>query len=104
MTQMSITERLAMIATGRHLDLADIVAADAKAEIERLQQECARLASERACFEIDVRRLRTALEAIKTLKPLEPIGAWGDPYAEMTVSAIGIAVNALAGHPLGEKA
>ncbi len=46
------------------------------------------------------KRLRAALEAIKTLEPLQPVGGWGDPYLEMTISAIGIATNALAGRAL----
>jgi chromosome segregation ATPase len=47
---------------------------DAKAEIERLQQECARLASERACLEIDVGRLRAAMEAEIELHDLATAG------------------------------
>lgn len=38
MSSMTITERLDRIGRGEHLDLADIVCRDAKAEIERLNK------------------------------------------------------------------
>jgi hypothetical protein len=37
MAKMTIKQRLSIIADGRHLNLADIVAADALAEIKRLE-------------------------------------------------------------------
>lgn len=40
---MDITERLEMIASGQHLDLADIVCRDAVREIEQLRDEVGRL-------------------------------------------------------------
>jgi hypothetical protein len=40
---MDITERLDMIGSGQHLDLADIVCADAVREIETLRKEVRRL-------------------------------------------------------------
>ena len=43
MSVMDITERLAMIGRGEHLDLADIVCADAVREIETLRKEVRRL-------------------------------------------------------------
>jgi hypothetical protein len=52
MRPMSIIERLAMIATGRHLDLADIIAADAKGEIERLEAKIERLQEKIRSLEI----------------------------------------------------
>lgn len=46
----------------------------------------------------EIERLRSALERIKTLKPLDPDGGgWGDPYYEMCISHIGIATEALNG-------
>ena len=43
MMPLSITERLQLLARGDNLDLADIVCADAIAEIERLTADAARL-------------------------------------------------------------
>lgn len=63
--------------------------AEAAAEIERLQQECARMASEKACLGIDTRRLRIALAEIITLRPEDM------PHAIENSQAAAIARDAL---------
>jgi hypothetical protein len=47
--KMTIVERLNIIGTGRHLDLADIVCSDAVSEIERLEARIEEL--EKACHD-----------------------------------------------------
>ena len=81
-------------------DFINDLYSEAAVEIERLQSLLENYKMTVAELLANDDRLRAALEAIKTLKPLEPIGDYGDPYAEMTVSAVAIAVNALAGRAL----
>jgi hypothetical protein len=68
MSQMSIIERLAVIAAGRHLDLADIVAADAKAEIERSWKALADVQAEIKKYGNEMDEVRAEIERLRGLK------------------------------------